>query len=92
MNEKTLAEYRDELNGIDEEIVRLYSRRVDTVEKIGEYKKAHGMAVLDRSREDEIFRRLKEQCGELRSGGDIYPDIEQLYRLILTLSKERQSK
>ncbi len=87
MEEKNISDYRAELDAIDREIVRLYSERVDIIEKIGEYKKAHGLPVLDGSREKEIFSRLKNLCGE-----DIYPDIEQLYTLILTLSKSRQAQ
>ena len=46
-----LEQYRQELDGIDRELVALFARRMDTVRKIGAYKKARGMQVQDRSRE-----------------------------------------
>ena len=46
-----LEQYRQEIDELDEQLVRLFLRRMEVTGKVGEYKLAHGMQVLDRERE-----------------------------------------
>ena len=49
-----LEQYRQEIDELDEQLVRLFLRRMEVTGKVGEYKLAHGMQVLDREREIKI--------------------------------------
>ena len=42
-----LEQYRQEIDELDEQLVRLFLRRMEVTGKVGEYKLAHGMQVLD---------------------------------------------
>ena len=45
------SEYRAEIDRIDDEIVKLFTERMQVAGKIAEYKKENGLPVLDRTRE-----------------------------------------
>ena len=49
-----INEAREKLNQIDDQIVPLFVERMKTVLDIAQYKKDHGLTVLDRSRETDI--------------------------------------
>ena len=52
-----LEEARLEINEIDAEMVRLFERRMHTVEKVAAYKKESGMAIFDPVREKQVIDR-----------------------------------
>ncbi len=52
-----LKELRKQIDAIDSEMIRLFEKRMETAEAVGEYKKQHGINVDDPNREDEIIRR-----------------------------------
>lgn len=53
-----LRELRDEIDGIDRQIVELLAQRLRLVMKVGEYKRAHGLAVYDAERERDLLARV----------------------------------
>ena len=59
-----LQELREEINGIDREIVDLYRRRLETAEAIGAWKRENGVPVYDPGRERELLDRVAEMAGE----------------------------
>ena len=48
-----LNDYRKEIDSIDDQLIALFAQRMETAEKIAEYKKANGLSVLDARREKE---------------------------------------
>lgn len=50
-----LAELRDHINLIDDELLELLSKRMDVAEKIGQYKKSNNMAILQTNRWNDIL-------------------------------------
>ena len=46
-----LSDYREKIDSIDKELVKLFAERMDTAAEIARYKKEHGMKVLDSARE-----------------------------------------
>ena len=52
-----LTEARASINRIDREMARLFEERMNTVREIGEYKKQHGIPVLDEKRESIVLER-----------------------------------
>ena len=46
-----LQALRQEIDAVDRELVELFRRRMDVTRRVGEYKAARGMAVLDQARD-----------------------------------------
>lgn len=59
-----LENARTEIDRIDEEMRRLFLKRIGAVKEISEYKKEHGLPVLDTAREEEVLRRNCERLGD----------------------------
>ena len=55
---QALGRYRAEINGVDEQIISLLSRRQTIAIAIGQIKRDLGLEVLDPAREKEVLRRL----------------------------------
>lgn len=52
-----LEDARKEINAIDEEMAKLFERRMNAVKDVAEYKKENGMQVFDSSREQQVIER-----------------------------------
>ena len=59
-----LSELRKEIDGVDEELVALFKKRMGLSAAVAEYKRANGMAVLDASRERALLSRVSDMSGE----------------------------
>ncbi len=60
MTENKLNDLRKQIDEIDESILKLLEKRMKITDSVGEYKRAHNVAILQKGREDEIIRRLSE--------------------------------
>ena len=81
-----LEKYRNEISEIDEELTKLFVRRMDTVGLIAEYKAAHGIPVLNTAVEREKLRHITESVPE-----EYEEYAASLYSLIFELSRSRQN-
>ena len=52
-----LEEARKIINEVDSEMARLFVRRMEAAELVFEYKKEHGLPILDQKREDAVIER-----------------------------------
>lgn len=52
-----LESARKLINEIDNEMARLFAKRMDAVKKVAEYKKENGLQVFDANREAEVIKR-----------------------------------
>ncbi|MEG1176173.1 MAG: prephenate dehydratase domain-containing protein [Ruthenibacterium sp.] len=52
-----LAAARTEIDTVDKEMALLFCRRMDAVRQVAAYKKAHGIPVLDASREESVLAK-----------------------------------
>ena len=77
-----ITEYRNKIDEIDEEIVRLLSERLQIGGKIGTLKALKGQKIRDKQREAEV----------LRSRGDLAPEyrdaIEAIFATIMAQTRE----
>lgn len=81
-----LEREREAINEIDGQLAELFARRMEAAARIGEYKEAKGLPVLDKAREREVLARMAETAGpEL---GD-YAKV--LYSTIMDLSRSYQN-
>lgn len=54
---KDLIEIRKDINRIDEEMRKLFSERMTAAKEVAEYKIAHGLPILDATREAEVIEK-----------------------------------
>ena len=81
-----LKELREEIDRIDDEMVRLFLRRMDIAGQIADYKKANGLPVFIPTREQEKLADVAEKAGPKMA-----EFIQGLYTTIFTLSREFQN-
>ena len=82
-----LQDYRRELDGLDEELLKLFSRRMEISAAIGAYKKEQGLPVYDPARERQILLKMAERSP--KGMGDY---AVALYALIFELSRASQNR
>jgi len=58
--EDEIAELREEINGLNAEIVEKLAQRVEVARGIGEVKKRHGLPIVDAAREERVLEHVKE--------------------------------
>lgn len=82
-----LAEYRNEIDRIDDALLRLFEERMQTAAGIAAYKKEHGLPVLDAGREREKLAGIVKKAPE-----DLQEQAVSLYRLLFSLSRSYQRR
>ncbi len=82
-----LNDYRQQLDRIDSELLRLFSERMDIAGEIALWKQANHIPVLDLRREKQKLRTLEEQSPEA-----LREYTASLFSLIMELSRSRQSR
>jgi len=82
-----LNELRNEINQIDDEILNLFLRRMDVAEQVADYKREHGLPILQPQREREILKKVADAAGPEKSG---YARV--LFSMLMELSKSSQNK
>ena len=81
-----LEELRQSIDQIDQELVRLFERRMAVTREVGEYKQQVGLPVLDAAREREVLAKKLN----LISNPDLQADVVQLYENIMAISRRQQ--
>lgn len=62
-NNNELDKLRRQIDEIDKNIFSLISKRMAIVKKIGEFKKQHSLAVVDKDREEKIINKNAQDSG-----------------------------
>ncbi|MBK9193425.1 MAG: bifunctional 3-deoxy-7-phosphoheptulonate synthase/chorismate mutase type II [Flavobacteriales bacterium] len=70
-----LAELRDLIDQLDEEIAQKLGTRMDIAERIGDHKRAHNVAILQPERWDSILRRQLRLAQQLGLSADFVRDL-----------------
>ncbi len=82
---KELSEIRKEINSIDDDLVKLFVRRLEIVQDVARSKKETNQPIMDPAREREILSKVAEKVG---------PDLENSGRLffstLFNVSRARQ--
>lgn len=85
------AELRDLRNAIDEidrDIVELLARRLRLVMKVGEYKRANGLAVYDAERERDLLARVGNAAPS-----PLEPDMAQrIFQCVIQESRDLEKR
>lgn len=81
-----LKELRDQIDVIDAQIVSLFEQRMTVTRKVGEYKLAHGIPVLDAGREQAVL----DQKTALLHDKALASDVTALFECIMSRSRQQQ--
>jgi|GEM_PF-401299 len=60
-NQIDLKDFRNKIDEIDDKIIELLTQRFSVVKEVGEYKKLHGLEVLNQGREAEILNKITDK-------------------------------
>lgn len=82
-----LTELRRQIDGIDDQLVQLFCRRMALCAQVAEYKKANGLPILMPAREREKLKDVAE-----KGGPDMANYTRTLYAMLFELSRSYQSK
>ena len=82
-----LSEYRKKLDGIDEELLRLFSERMNIAAEIASWKQENNLPVLDVRREKEKLQRIEEM-----SDPELSDYSFTLFSMLMELSRSRQNR
>ncbi len=82
-----LKELREQIDTIDDQLVRLFCQRMDIAAKVADYKRAHDMPILVPARERQILADVAEKAGPEMGN---YTRV--LYSMLFELSRSYQSK
>lgn len=86
MKEKTLSEWRSQVESLDQEILQLLAQRFLCSRAIGKIKQTAGLPVHDPEREDRlILKYQKHSAGHLS-----FTFIKDLFELIFAESRRYQ--
>lgn len=78
---------RNEIDSIDEKLVKLFCQRMNISAKVAEYKREHNLPVYAPAREREILASVAEKSGE-----EMEAYTRVLYSMLFELSRSYQSK
>ncbi|MBQ6344931.1 MAG: chorismate mutase [Methanobrevibacter sp.] len=87
--EELLIKSRNRIDEIDNELFDLISQRTSLALDIALSKDYLGMPVYDKSREDEVHKKIDDFCEELGLDVDI---IDQIVDMLTILNKNEQKK
>ena len=82
-----LAEIRKEIDSTDDEILKLFLKRMELCVGVAKYKKENNMPVFQSKREEEILDRIRKESPE-----DIADGAGQLFTCIMDISKCLQQR
>ena len=82
-----LSELRNQIDTIDDELVKLFCRRMEVAEQIADYTQANNMPILVPAREREKLQDVSSKAGP-----DMANYTRVLYSMIFELSRSHQSK
>lgn len=83
---RTLEECRKDLDEVDQEIVRLFEKRMEICREVAEYKFEHKRPILDRKREQAVLESRKAMAQDPQGA----EEIRFLFEVIMDLCKDVQ--
>lgn len=85
---ENLTQLRQEIDQIDAQLVALFEQRMAVTRKVGLYKLANGMDVLDSGREHQVL----EGKTALLQDKSLSPDVTELFETIMAISRRQQQE
>lgn len=83
-----LEEARKNINEIDKEMAKLFTERMEAARNVAEYKREHGLSILDSSRERQLIAKNSEYIKD----ADIRSYYVQFLKEMMNISKQYQHR
>ncbi|MFW6071685.1 MAG: chorismate mutase [Candidatus Bipolaricaulota bacterium] len=83
-----IEDLREEIDKIDEELVRLMNRRAKVALEIGKEKKSRELELTDPGREEAVLAHVRRS----NSGPFSNSQLERVYRALISETKEIQTE
>ena len=83
-----LDELRKEIDAVDEQLVKLLEKRLDIVTKIGEYKIANNIPVIDRSRSELVIEKAVSRLSSEKYKGE----MTEMFSNMISVSENMQKR
>lgn len=85
MNNNDIKTLRASIDDIDAKIVALFEQRLEFAREVGDYKRAHNLAILDASREQAVVDQATARVPEIMAA-----ETALLMRSLMALAREYQ--
>lgn len=82
-----LAAAREQINSIDDQLVKLLEQRFQAVTQVNEYKRAHDLPILDSHREEQVLEKISDQV----KYPQLIPHLQAIFKVIMKQSREYQA-
>jgi len=83
-----IADWRNKIDVLDEEIVRLISERAKAAKAIGELKQKAGLPIYEPSRESAVFERVRK----INRGPLPDSELQHIYERIIDVMRSLQKQ
>ncbi len=83
-----LEHLREEIDGIDEKMVGLIEKRMILSKKVGDYKDANNLPILDKKREEDIIQSRVNML----SDPSFAESVREIFKLVMQYSRSYQRK
>lgn len=80
-----LKDLRQQIDGVDQQLVELFRQRMDLTRQVGQYKLEHNLPVLDQERERQVLQNKGALAGKA-----LRPAVITLFQTIMALSRRQQ--
>jgi chorismate mutase-like protein len=74
---KTLQDYRNGIDALDDRIIALLQERFEIVQKVGHYKAQNALDVVQTNRVDEVLNRVRSLASEHGLAPDFVASLYQ---------------
>ncbi|MEF9934137.1 MAG: prephenate dehydratase [Clostridium sp.] len=81
-----LKQYRDEIDRIDNAILKLFQERMDMVLNVAEYKRKNNLEVLNRKREEEVIENHLNNLSDSK----YKVEVEKFLKSVMEISRQCQ--
>ncbi|MFC4249382.1 chorismate mutase [Natribaculum luteum] len=85
--EMDLEDLREEIQGIDRDIVELIARRTYVADSIAQVKEARGLPTTDEKQEERVMERAGENAEHFDVDSNL---VKAIFRLLIELNKVEQ--
>lgn len=79
---------RKEIDKIDEELVKLFERRMEIISEVAEYKEKHNEPIAHEEREREVLNNCKRILKDKKHE----KELEELFDCLMSISRRAQER
>jgi chorismate mutase len=88
---KTLEEYRQEIDTVDEELLTVLAKRFDIVREIGKLKKEKKILPLDEKRWEEVIDKINNKATKLNLSKNFIKNIyDEIHKAALMIERNNE--